>query len=140
MSLRRIFFHNFWLKLFSLVLATMIWFAVFSIQDKPDAVPGFRVGDVKKEFDQVPVDILKAPADTAVYTISPSAVNVTLTGDPKTLESLTARDVQVFIDLSESRVGSRKSERKQDVHVRLAEPVDGIQVSPSYVFADRITP
>ena len=33
MSLRRILFKNFPLKLFSLMLAGMIWFAIFSIQD-----------------------------------------------------------------------------------------------------------
>lgn len=140
MSLRRIISHNFWLKLFSLLLASMIWYAVFSIQDRPDSVPGFVVGDIKKTFDQVPVTVLKDAADTAVYTISPNAVNVTLTGPPKVLEALTAADVQVFIDMSDTRVGSRKHERKQDVNVYLPEPVDGIKVSPSYVFADRITP
>jgi len=140
MALPRVITHNFWLKLFSLVLASMIWYAVYSIQNKPDAVPGFVVGDIKKTFDQVPVAVLKDPADTAVYTISPNAVNVTLTGPPKVLESLTAADVQVFIDLSGTRVGSRKHERKQDVNVYLPEPVSGIKVSPSYVFADRITP
>ena len=140
MSLQRLIFHNFWLKLFSLLLAGMIWYAVFSIQNKPKSVPGFAVGDVRKTFDQVPVVILQSPSDTAVYTISPNAVNVTLTGSPKTLESLTAADVQVFINLSDTRVGSRKHERKQDVNVHLPEPVDGIKVSPSYVFADRITP
>jgi hypothetical protein len=140
MSLRRIIFHNFWLKLFSLMLAGMIWFAVFSIQDKPKAVPGFAVGDIKKEFDQVAVSVLKSPSDTAVYTISPNAVNVTLTGDARILETLTARDVQVFIDFTVVRAATRKNERKQDVQVRLPESVDNIEVSPSYVFVDRITP
>jgi YbbR domain-containing protein len=140
MSLRRILFKNFPLKLFSLMLAGMIWFAIFSIQDKPKPVPGFGVGDTKKAFDQVPVHVLKSPSDTAVYTISPNAVNITVSGDPRILESLTARDVQVFIDFSDVRSGSRKNERKQDVQVRLPEPVDRIEVSPSYVFADRITP
>lgn len=140
MLLRRILFQNFPLKLFSLMLAGMIWFAVFSIQDQPKAVPGFAVGDTEKEFDQVPISVLKSPSDTAVYTISPNAVNVTIKGDPKVLETLTARDVQVFIDFAEARSGARKNERKQDVQVRLPEAVDSIEVSPSYVFADRITP
>jgi len=140
MPLRRILLYNFPLKLFSLMLAGLIWFAVFSIQDEPKAVPGFAVGDVEKEFDQVPVSVLKSPSDTAVYTISPNAVNVTIKGDPKVLETLTARDVQVFIDFTEARSGARKNERKQDVQVRLPEAVDSIEVSPSYVFADRITP
>jgi YbbR domain-containing protein len=139
-SPRKIFFHNFWLKLFSLMLALMIWFAVFSIQDKPKAVPGFGVGDVKKAFDQVPVSVMKSPNDTALYTISPNAVNIVVTGDPAVLAKLTARDVQVFIDLTDSRAGARKNERKQDIQVRLPELVDKIEVSPSYVFADRITP
>jgi YbbR domain-containing protein len=140
MSLRRIFLKNFPLKLFSLMLAGMIWFAIFSIQREPEPVPGFGVGDIKKAFDQVPVNVLKSPSDTAVYTISPNAVNITVTGDPKVLESLTARDVQVFIDFTDTRSGVRRNERKQDVQVRLPEPVDSIEISPSYVFADRITP
>ena len=140
MLLRRIIFHNFWLKLFSLMLAGMIWFAVFSIQEKPKSMPGFGVGDIKKAFDQVPVSLLKSPNDTALYTISPNAVNVVVTGPPEVISSLTARDVQVFIDFTAARAGTRKSERKQDIHVRLPEAVDSIEVSPSYVFADRITP
>jgi len=136
--MRKLIFYNFWLKLFSLLLAGMIWYAVFSIQDKPKAVPGFNVGTQKKEFDQVPVVILKSPSDTAVYKISPNAVNVTVTGKPSQLETLTPADVRVFIDLSNMRAGSTKKSYQVSVHT--PDPSLIVDVSPDLVFPERITP
>lgn len=137
--MQKLIFHNFWLKLFSLLLAGMIWYAVFSIQDKPKAVPGFNVGVQKKEFDQIPVVILKSPSDTAVYKISPNAVNVTITGKPAQVESLTPADVRVFIDLSDMRTGSRMKKSYQ-VSVHVPDSTLEIDVAPKLVFPERITP
>ena len=116
----------------------MIWYAVFSIQDQPKAVPGFNIGTEKKEFEQVAVDILKSPSDTAVYKISPNAVNVTVTGKPSQLESLTRADLRVFIDVTDMRAGSRT--KQQDVIVQISDPTLQVDPSPRYVFPERITP
>ncbi len=136
MSMKRLISHNFWLKLFSLMLAGMIWYAVFSIQDKPQNVPGFQTGVQTRTFDQVAVHILKSPSDTRLYKISPAAVNVTVTADAQTLESLTPHDLQVFINLTSMHFETRK----HDVHIKITKPVNEFEVSPSYVFIDRLSP
>lgn len=136
MASKRIITHNFWLKLFSLMLAGMIWYAVFSIQDEPRNVPGFQTGVQTRTFDQVAVQVLKSPSDTRLYKVSPAAVNVTVTADLKTLESLTPHDLQVFINLSSMHFESRK----HDVHINITQPVVEFEVSPGYVFIDRLSP
>jgi YbbR domain-containing protein len=135
MSLRRLIQHNFWLKLFSLFLATMLWFAVSSMQDRSERVPGYEKGIHEKTFEQVAIAILKTPSDTRLYTISPASVDITVRGAPKVVDALTIRDLEVFINLANRRY----EPAIQEVHARVQADVT-VDISTGTVRVKRFSP
>ena len=100
MSARDAILQNFWLKLFSLVLATMIWFAIFGAQnnlrvDRP------VLGTVKHKFEHVPITVMKSAADLRAFRVEPSEIEVTVRGTIAEVQALTARQLEVFINLTD---------------------------------------
>jgi YbbR domain-containing protein len=136
MSLRRLIHHNFWLKLFSLLLATMLWFAVFSVQDRPERVPGYATGIQQKTFEKVAISILKTPSDTRLYTVSPSSVDVKVEGAPEAIAALTIRDFEVFINLANRRYENTLPQ----VHALVQGDVRVLDISPGFVRVKRFSP
>lgn len=100
MSARDAILQNFWLKLFSLVLATMIWFAIFGAQnnlrvDRP------VLGTVTRKLEQVPITVMKSAADLRAFKVEPSAVEITVSGPLAKVQALTPQQVEVFINLTD---------------------------------------
>lgn len=64
MSLRHLVFHNFWLKIFSIALGTIIWMAIHFSMDHNIALaePGPRQLLIKETI-EVPIDIMKQEGD-----------------------------------------------------------------------------
>ncbi|MBG88628.1 MAG: hypothetical protein CMO80_17245 [Verrucomicrobiales bacterium] len=136
MSLRRLIQHNFWLKLFSLLMATMLWFAVSSIQKQPDRVPGFETGLQRRTFEKLPVAVLKKPMDPELYTVSPEHTDVTVEGPREVLESLTTRDLEIFINLANRSFESSVYQ----VHAHVLAEVEVVDISPRTVRVKRFSP
>ena len=111
-STREAILHNFWLKLFSIVLATMIWFAIFGAQNnlRPDRP---LIGNVTREFHQVPITMMKSASDLRGFRVEPSVVDITVNGPLGKAQALTPRGLEVFIDLTDVRdtVGLTKKSR-----------------------------
>lgn len=100
MSARDAILQNFWLKLFSLVLATMIWFAIFGAQsnlrvDRP------VLGTVTRKLEQVPITVMKSAADLRAFRVEPNAVEITVSGPLAKVQALTPQQVEVFINLTD---------------------------------------
>lgn len=100
MSARDAILQNFWLKLFSLVLATMIWFAIFGAQnnlrvDRP------VLGVVERKLEQVPITVMKSAADLRAFKVEPSVVEITVRGPIAKVQALTPQQVEVFINLTD---------------------------------------
>lgn len=101
MSTRDAILQNFWLKLFSLVLATMIWFAIFSAQKSP-RWDWQRFDYTTVELKHVPVTVMKSARDLRSFRIEPATVDITLQGPRSKAPVLTPADLEVFINLSEA--------------------------------------
>ncbi len=136
MSLRYYLLHNFWLKFFSLVLATLVWIVVYTQQTNSTTVPGFETGKERRTWEQVSVTVLKTPTDTRLYKITPAAVNVTLAGSPATLDALKPSDLEVFINLANMRYDTRIHQ----VQVYIRADVNVLSVSPASVAIERFSP
>jgi hypothetical protein len=100
MPVREFILNNFWLKLFSLVLAVMIWLAIrgnirteLSGSNNPFRLPA------NDEFAR-PIMLDVAPTDKQAYVVTPLSVNVKLTGDPDALKKLNPNDIQPFVRLN----------------------------------------
>jgi YbbR domain-containing protein len=91
--LRHLFIEDFWWKLFSLVLAILIWITVtFVSQREPGTAP--------RVFSNVPVTVVSSTDDVRAFKVNPSVVDVTLRGDADSLQNLRSKDIRVLVDLT----------------------------------------
>lgn len=126
---RNLVVKDFWLKLFSLVLAILIWLTVdFSIHKEisPWATLIGRTADETV----LPVHISVPVMVARTVQITPEDVQVTLRGDPKLLHSIGTNDVHAEVNLSdvESASGLRRP-----VEIVLPEGIAYTHVKPAEV-------
>ena len=111
-TLRNILLKDFWLKLFSAVLAMLVWLAVnFSIRrDSSPSTPLTLIPSAQRVFANVPVVILSSAQDVRSVRVHPKEVELTVQGNARDLKQLQARDLRVLVDLTgiEAAQGLRK--------------------------------
>lgn len=136
MSARDAILQNFWLKLFSLVLATMIWFAIFGAQsnlrvDRP------ALGTVTRKIEQVPITVMKSAADLRAFKVEPNAVEITVSGPLAKVQALTPLQLEVFISLTDvnDTVGLTKK-----ILVHLPADIALLKVSPTEAIITPVVP
>ena len=97
MAFRDLIRHNFWLKGFSAVLATLIWFALsqsdVEVKTNP-LLPGANERDITRA-----VAVLKSPAEQRLFRVDPAQVTVRLGGDRRLLGQLNPEDVDVYVNV-----------------------------------------
>lgn len=97
---RNLVVNDFWLKLFSLVLAVLIWFTVhFSINK--DVSPWTAVMGRTADEAVVTVPVNPPLMDGRAVSVIPQQVQVTLKGDPKELKELRIDDVHAQVNLAD---------------------------------------
>jgi len=96
MSLRSFIAHNFWLKVFSLILASLIWFAMQSNQSL------FAPRRKTREF-HCTVGLLTppSPGSRPVYGLEPGAVTVKVRGEEAALKKLDPATILAYVRLPE---------------------------------------
>ena len=105
--------QNFWLKLSSLILASLIWFTVFATQNdikfgrNPISPSDSRV------FAHVPVRILGHPGDARFFTVTPSDVSVSVRGSPNVLRNLGVQDLAAVVNVTQFGEGHGLSMKVQ---------------------------
>ena len=99
MAVRELIFNNFWLKLFSFVLATMIWFTI-KIQDT--RTERDNVVAVTREFTRHPITVMKSAADQRGFRVVPSMVDVVVSGRAELIQSLEEKNVEIYINLTDT--------------------------------------
>jgi YbbR domain-containing protein len=122
--LRNLVLEDFWLKLFSLVLAVLLWLTV-TFASRKDTVADQRV--LPK---MLPVTILASTEDAHHFRVSPSEVAVTVQGNPKTLQNLQTNDIRAIVDLT--GVGAARDLRKR-IEVSVPAGVTLMRVMPDEV-------
>jgi hypothetical protein len=101
MSLRNLILHNFWLKLSSIALATVIWLAIhYNIHGESPINPSVANQVLAHEYILVPVTIKKAPGDNRVFRIDPPDVVITAVGDDAALRRTARKAIRVDVDLT----------------------------------------
>lgn len=109
--LRKLVLEDFWLKLFSLLLAVLLWVTVTFASRKDTGI------DLRVLPKMLPVTILASTEDIHNFRVSPSEVAVTVQGDPKTLQNLQTNDIRAMVDLT--GVGAARDLRK---HIEVSVP------------------
>ncbi len=92
--------HNFWLKLFSLFLAILVYIALQPNLETESRYPQNIFGPRPTREFHCRVDLLVSAADRQMYEIEPSEVAVQVRGDENAVAQLSAKDIQVYVDLA----------------------------------------
>jgi YbbR domain-containing protein len=102
MRLRDYILNNFWLKVFSLIMAGMIWFAVQSALQGDNRFPQNPFHPLEtREFTKT-VAVVARPEDRQSYKITPPEARVTVRGNKAVFRRLKLSDIQVYVDLTEA--------------------------------------
>jgi YbbR domain-containing protein len=121
--LRHVFLEDFWLKLFSLVLAVVVWLIVTFASQK-------EAGMTPRVFSDLPIRVLSSAEDVRGFRVSPNEVTVTVQGNAKTLQNLRSKDIQAVVDLT--GVGAARDLHKP-VKVLFPAGVAFLHVAPEEV-------
>ncbi|MCX7872685.1 MAG: CdaR family protein [Verrucomicrobiae bacterium] len=133
MDIQKALTKNLSLKVISLLLAIMIWFAIYAFQH--DIRFGKSLMEQTRSFPNHPITVMKTAADVNSYRVVPSDVDVVLRGPPQIMESLTEHDIEVYINLTDV-VDAEKIEKK--VIVIPPENVKVVDIKPSVVRIEKI--
>ena len=96
MSLRSLLFDQLWLKIFSLVLAMLIWLAVRGNLSKGE-------NDTVRKFRHLPVMLLTDANERRALVVEPEVVDVTVRGPAGLLDDLSERDIEAFVRVQGGR-------------------------------------
>ncbi len=107
--MRELILNNFWLKVFSLVLGSLIWFVLDSNLQSDSKYPQnikypqnlFRPTQTR-DF-HCPVTLLVGPSNMQSYQVEPTEVLIKVQGDASTINELDPRGVQAYVDLAALR-------------------------------------
>ena len=99
--LRRLFLKDKGLKLLSLALAVLAWYAIRGTVGSSGAgfsIPTMNLGAATRKLVDVPVSAMVRPDPAVSVGLSPATVNVILTGGSSELQKLTRADIRVMVD------------------------------------------
>jgi YbbR domain-containing protein len=132
MNWRDFFVTNRWQKLFSLVLATLIWLTVRSGIELAPLIED--LGHDARQFERLPITVLTSATDLGHYRVEPERVTVVLRGDRLLLEQVQAAQLEVYVNLVEAtgKLGTRP------VHVYAPSGTEVVTVQPREVLVERL--
>lgn len=100
MAFRDIILDRFWLKLFSFILATLIWFTVSNVQTETRvAFNPFR--PIKTREVYRPVRLSTLPTNRRFFEVEPSEVRILVRGSTDALDRISSSDLQPFVNLTD---------------------------------------
>ena len=139
MSLRRLIQENFWLKLFSLMLAIVIWFFVrFGSQTDVGFGQNPITNPIIEESIPVPVYVVTQPGDARIFKVSPEYVHITTMGESAILKKYTPRrDYKAYVDLAEIR---KNEAPEHEVRLHVPNGVTVLNVAPRVVTVEQVSP
>jgi YbbR domain-containing protein len=131
--LRTLLLHDFWLKLFSLVLAILIWVTVsFAIhKEVPPATALTNANSDEQTYYNIPVYLMTTAADVRDFKVSPSVVAVKVRGEARRLRDLQADEIRALIDLTGIEAAPRGLAKR--IKVTTPAGITFVQVVPDEV-------
>ncbi len=91
MPLRPLFLDHLWLKVFSLILATLIWLTIHANLNRDTR-------EETRHFDHVPVGLLSEPAEDRAFVVDPDHVSVTVKGPKAIIDGLV--EIHAYVELA----------------------------------------
>src|SRR6266542_1431121 len=152
MGLRDYVLNNLGRKLASLCLASLIWFTVSSADRKEprllesafeSLLPKPVTELVPGEFAQVPIAIVSLAQDTRAFRLDTRQAKVIVSGERGLLRRLTAKDIQVVVDLTDlanvKRTDAGTNLIIRPVRVRAPDGITVLKVEPPSVLIEPVS-
>jgi YbbR domain-containing protein len=128
---RDLLFRDFFLKLFSLALAVLIWLVVsFAVQKEGSPAAALTFTPQERTFSNLPVIVLSNAQDVRNIRVNPNQVEVTVRGDAKLVKSLHGNDIRVIVDLT--GIEAARDLRKR-IEVSTPAGISHVSVAPQEV-------
>lgn len=130
--LQNLILRDFWLKLFSLALASLVWFIV-NIAIKKDISPGagLSLGPTDQiTIHDLPIVVMSAAQDVPALTVTPPSAMVTLQGDAAALRNVHRQDIHLLVDLTD-KAAIKDSRRR--IEVSTPAGIARVKVEPEEV-------
>ena len=129
--LRQVFVHDFWLKLFSFLLAVLIWLtASLATQREGSPATPFSLVPEERTFSNLPILVSSSAQDVRNFKIVPTMVEVTVRGDAKTVRALGANEIRARVDLTGIETAR---ELKARIEVAIPAGASLVRVEPAEV-------
>ena len=98
--MREFVVNNFWWKLTALCLAVLAWFGFQPRENLPQLFPHGRT-DYTRLMIAHPITITKPATDTREFKVTPSEVDITLSGKEEVLRDLASSEVRATVEIAE---------------------------------------
>jgi len=129
--------HNFWLKFFSVALATVIWLAIHYGTRNELSISQLNINNLLvQEYVRVPVSIVAATGDTRIFKTTPSDAVVIAVGEKMALRKAAQKSIRVFVDLTNFRARQSPAE---ELHVEVPPDINVLEISPATVAVEQVT-
>jgi YbbR domain-containing protein len=129
--------RDFGWKLFSVILAVVLWLTVHKIYEEPKTAFASATGDTVT-YDNLPVHVVSSGADVGDFRVAPTTVSVTVSGPPDVMAILQANQIRAVVDLTDI-ASVRDLRLRVDVStppgvtlVSVDPPKVGVKVPPKY--------
>ena len=100
MAFRDYILDRFWLKLFSFILATLVWFTVHNVQlETRIATNPFRPVETR-DYDRT-VRLATLPSNRKLFKVDPLQVRITVRANTSVLDSIRQSDLQPYVILTD---------------------------------------
>jgi YbbR domain-containing protein len=103
-------------KIFSVILALVIWLTVHKIYEEPGAATA-RARE--NTYGDLPVLVVSESADVHDFRVLPATVSVTVSGPPEAMSTLQANEIRATVDLTTGKELRRKVEISTPPNVTL---------------------
>jgi len=103
-------------KIFSVILALVIWVTVHKIYEEPGPV---TTRARENTYGDLPVLIVSESADVHDFHVVPATVSVTVSGSPEAMSTLQANEIRATVDLTTGKELRRKVEVSAPPGVKL---------------------
>lgn len=134
-SARQFIQHNFWLKIFALVLAVLTWMTVQFAISRQIVIGSAPITSLTRAFPKTPVRLLAGVNMAGRFHLTPNEVTVTLSGDAAILEKLSGKEITAFVNISKGYAGSAGAGK---VEIFAPPGLSIVKIEPSEVVVERL--
>jgi len=119
---------DFWWKLFSVILAVIIWLTVHKIYEVPTG--GAALAGNTLTYGNLPVLLVSSVADVSDYRLAQTTVAVTVSGPNEAMGVLQANQIHALVDLSDIQTNR---DLKRTVEISVPPRVILVSVNPQKI-------